>query len=407
MRGHAPPSSVLQQQLLQRVVDILGVALFLFVLLILADSLEVWQPDYRAFDLRVYHLAFDHIASDDLYLHGYPRLPFTYPPSALLVLPVVGLPWPAARLALYLISAACVWLTVHLTLCSAASRSAFSRPGAVGVFASLTLLSFPLWHGLSLGQAAPIVMGLTALATLGRASRFSGFWLGSATAIKLTPAVFAFYWWINGRRRDARIASGTFAMWTLAGALVMPESSRWYFLKGGAMQADVPYANLSNQSLKGIVLRAGFDSFASWLVVVSLSLALLAWALDVSRRLTERGWIAAAVPLVGVWAGVASPIAWVHAFGWWVPLAAAVGVLGRTIPDVVAAVALIVTPYAILTIATGSQQPDSVVAHLVAAEYTILAIFVTAWLGWRIGRPSPAPEDLAAVPPTPDRAWGQ
>lgn len=341
----------------------------------------------RAPDVQVYHLAIPHLLSDDVYEHYYPDLasPYTYPPSALLLLGLLAVPLEHARVIIFAALVASVWITARLVVRSAGRGSGWDSTAVTGAVAAVTILSLPLFLAAGLGQAAPVVMALSAWGMLGASSRLRGSWVGTAAAIKLTPAAFALHWWTIGRSWDATVAAASFVVWTALGWGLMPVSSGWYFL-GGVMRAPQDYTNISNQALSGIAARAGWETSAQRVSVVVVSAVLLLVALVVARRVQQAGWSAAAVALVGVWSGVCAPLAWIHAFGWWVPLAAAIALYGRTKRDIVVAVLMVLWPYVPLVTSPGSG-PSGL---LNTAGYAIGAVLATAWLWWRVGaRPSP------------------
>lgn len=342
--------------------------------------------EVRPVDLLVYHLAVGHIGADDAFKHSFPELPFTYPPSGLLLLLPAALPVALVSAALYLASAASMWITVRLVVrASAACGTIWNRVGAVSLMSALGLLTWPMTLGMSLGQVAPIVMGMTAVATLRVRPQMKGpLLLGTATALKLTPALFALFWWRIGQKRSAALAGATFLAWTAVSALIMPRFSRWYFLDGGVMAADHDYANLSNQAVSGVVQRLGAEGAAAVLATLTLSAAMLIGSMAVAVRLHSAGWNAVAVTLLGVWSGVIAPVAWIHAFGWWVPLAIAIGLTGRRRTDVAAAVLVYLLPFTLLLGGSISEPPSGTSQSPVSAAYALLACGVTIWLWWRI-----------------------
>ncbi len=167
----------------------------------------------------------------------------------------------------------------------------------------------------------------------------------------------------------------------------MPNSAMAY-LRGGVVDADDWYAadagNLSNQALTGIAARAGLESQPSRLVVLGLSVALLLVGLFAAKRLHDAGWTAVGVALLGVWSGVAAPVGWIHAFGWWVPLAVAIALTGRQKSDVLMALAVVVTPSLLLLGRLGDVQFTGVWALVWTSNYALVAVLVTAWLWWRV-----------------------
>lgn len=354
--------------------DVAGVGLYLAVVALVAGVLR----DVRAPDVQVYHLALEHLGADDVYRHFYPDLaaPYTYPPSALVLLAWLAVPLAAARVLMLVATTVSVWVTAAVVVRTAARGSPWDRAGTVGAVSAVTLLSLPLFLAAGLGQAAPVVMGLSAWGMLGARSRWRGAWVGTAAALKLTPAAFALHWWSTGRRRDCLVTGAAFLAWTALGWWAMPASSQWYYLDGGVLRAPQDYTNVSNQALSGIAARAGWESPLAGVGVLGVCAALLAAGLLVARRAHGAGWEAAAVALVGLWSGVCAPLAWIHAFGWWVPLAVAIALHGRTRRDVLVAVVTALWPAALLAVPTGPGP------SIGSAWYPLGVVLVTTWL-WR------------------------
>ncbi len=90
-----------------RAVDVLGVLGFVTVALLMGWLSLGVDPA----DLRVYHLAAGNILADDVFHHTFPDWPYVYPPSALLVMIMLGAPLPFARILTFIASVASVWVT--------------------------------------------------------------------------------------------------------------------------------------------------------------------------------------------------------------------------------------------------------------------------------------------------------
>ncbi len=385
-----------------RALDVVGV-LFLGAILAMIAPI-IWR--FTGHDLNVYHYAVAHLLTDDVYEFVYPEWPFLYPPSALLALTPSGLALPVARALMFACSVLAVVATVTVTVRSAARGTAVDRVGPVAMLSALSLLTWPFIFGSVLGQVAPVIVGLTAVGVLGRRSRWNGVWLGTAIAIKLTPAAFWLYWGSVRRWRALLVSVGTFLAWTLVAALIMPSSSRWYFWDGGMFQADVEYDSLSNQSITGIAARMGLDGPAGRAGALVVAGAGLLAAVFVARRLHRVGWSAAAVGLVGIWTGLVAPVAWTHAFGWWPQLAIAVWLCGRRSADVVVAGAVYFAPLLVLVGPLDSPNPSGLSQQLQGATYALIAVAVTVYLSWRVrsaGGPVPVPRDSVLAGPGPDR----
>ncbi len=379
--------------------DVVGVGVMLALLVRAADVMGTAQPG----DLRVYHQAVEHLLSDDVFEHRYPEWPFTYPPSALVILGFTALPWPVIRVLMALLTGGACLVTMALTMRRAAPGTAWTRPGPVAGASAVMFLAPATAHGMLMGQAAPLVLALTAIAAFGQRPVRAGVLMAVAIAVKLTPALFVVHWAHMGERRRVITAVLTFAGITTGAALVMPHSTWWYFGQGGVLRAEQSYASPSNQAIAGTLARLGWDSALGRVVALALALALLPWALSVARRMRERGRMAVAVPLVGVWSGLAAPLAWVHAFGWWVPLGVAIALTGRRALDLAIAGVAVVGPSLMWTLHLGFPASGGALASLWLANHLIVGLLVTALLDLttrsRPGAAAPITEDLALAGP--------
>lgn len=327
-----------------------------------------------AFDFVIYREAARRLAYDDVYDRSYLGLPFAYPPSSLAFLQPTTLPTPFGQALWFALGMGAIWVTMRLIAQAAAPGSWWSRPGGTSALAAAGLLTHPIQHALLIGQVTPLLMGVVAVATLGRNRRSDGVLVGLATSVKLTPALFAAWWWLVGRRRDALVAAATFGVAGAVGWVLMPRSSRHYFLEGGflALEGNTPAEGLGNQAILGVALRVGVAP--GWALPVSVVVGVLfaVWILGVSRRLSLGGWAGIAVPLVGVGAGLAAPLGWSHAFVWWAPLAAAIALSRRGRADLL--IAALIFCSALIPIR------DSVGRPLTSMLYLVMGAGVTLWL---------------------------
>ena len=188
-----------------------------------------------ALDLRVYRAA-----GHSLYDHGAPysslftasRLPFTYPPFALLVLSplslgplavIKGLWWLCNGLALigllYLVIVTALGVSRRPALILAAAGA------AVG-----TLAREPLRSNLDYGQINLLLMALVVVDVARVKGRARGLLIGVAAAIKLTPLVYLAYFVVNRDRRSAVRGAGCFVAATALAWLIVPsDSTRYWF----------------------------------------------------------------------------------------------------------------------------------------------------------------------------------
>lgn len=341
------------------------------------------RPVRLDIDFLIYREAVPHLLSDDVYEPLFESLPFAYPPSALLFLAPAALPAESvARVLWFLLGLSGAWLAMRLTAQEAAPSSWWSTlPGSVLLTAG-ALLTFPIQTSLLAGQVPAILMGMVAIAALGRHRVTDGPLLGVATSIKLTPGLFAVWWWIIGRRKDAAIAGATTLAVFALGWLFMPDSSIRYFLQGGMFDLDrnSPARRISNQSLYGVAARAGLEGAWERALWISLTVLITGWALNCARQLAGAGQLAVAVSLVGVWSAIAAPLAWTHAFVWWAPLGTAIGLSGLPRSRGVAAAIWVVAFIPVFPLQSHTPLLDGILGIL----YPATAILATYWSSRRI-----------------------
>jgi alpha-1,2-mannosyltransferase len=124
------------------------------------------------------------------------------------------------------------------------------------------------------------------------------------------------------RRRAAWTAAAGAAGITLGAVLALPGDSADYWL-AAVFDSDRLGSNrgTSNQSLRGMLLRLGYDSGALWLLAC-LPVAVLGFRL--AARAARAGQELAGVAIVGLLAVLLSPVAWIHHLTW---VVVALGVL--------------------------------------------------------------------------------
>lgn len=288
-------------------------------------------------DLHVYRMGADAALGGDLYRVRFPTasLPFTYPPfPALLMLPLGWLAWPLA---------AAVWTAASVGSLLVALRVTIDHLGpdahrvladrrTLGLLVVAAIAAQPVWSTLSFGQVNLMLMALVLLDVLGPQHRFSGWLVGLAAGIKLTPLFLLAFLVAVGRRRAAAVAAGSFAATALLALAVAPRESVTYWtttLFDSSRIGATEFAG--NQSLNGLLARLLGHDAPTWLWVACATpvalVALLAarrlWATgrDVDRLL---GLSSAALAMV-----LCSPISWDHHWVWLVPLALGVLASGR------------------------------------------------------------------------------
>lgn len=297
-----------------------------------------WPWDPRVVDLEVYQYA-GRVLLDggDILSARTPRdgLAFIYPPfAALLCVPLVAIP-PVALKALWLAATAVAVLAVLHRLGLTGWPLSLATTGCV-------LFVEPVRETIGFGQVNVFLMAMVVLDLVpgprllsrvrplsgrlsGRRMLPVGVLTGIATAIKLTPGLFAVYLLLARQWRSVGWLVLTTGGATLLGALVLPRESLafWQVLLGGDTRTGYT-SFLFNQSILSAVLRfLGETGSAHRLgLLLSVCVALAgAWAAALWHR---QGHVLFAVSLCGVATLLASPLSWTHHFVWVVPLAAAV-----------------------------------------------------------------------------------
>jgi alpha-1,2-mannosyltransferase len=251
-------------------------------------------PDQRLVDLDVYRTGgLSVLRGQPLYtmLTQPPQLlPFTYPPAAaLFAVPLAVLPWPAAQLAwvpfVYVPLAVVIWYAFAPLL----RRAGRLRPAAFAiVFAGCAYL-FPVRDEMRFGQVDLVLLALAVADCAAREPRWPrGALVGLATAIKLVPGVFVVYLWLSGRRRAALTAALVALAVTLAAWLLLPQDSVTYWTSAIFDSGRLgPNSGTSNQSLRGLLLRAFLPAGLPGVIWVVVAAAVAVAGFALVRRLTR------------------------------------------------------------------------------------------------------------------------
>lgn len=252
-----------------------------------------------------------------LYQLRFGGLPFTYPPFAAVVFTAAAaVPWRIAVAVLTVASAAALPTALYLALrlpgpAREPARGPAWRLALAAAVAAIWLE--PTRATLGYGQV-DILLAVAVLydLSLPDASRRKGVAIGLAAGLKLTPAIFAAYLLITGRRRAAVTASAVFAGTAVAGFAVLPASSAWYWAGRFASPGHVSQVqNPQNQSLLGTLARTMHTAHVLpvWLpLAAAVAVAGLALAAAASRRGDE----ALGFSLCALTGLLISPISWIH-----------------------------------------------------------------------------------------------
>ncbi len=256
-----------------------------------------------------------------------PRLPFTYPPiAAVLLAPLALVPATVAGTVLTLVTIALAAAVLRLFL-----RRLSLNPAAAGWLLPAALFLEPVRNTLSFGQVNVILMALVAFDSMAVEPPWPrGVLTGLAAAVKLTPALFVLFFLLRRDYRAAAIAALSFAAATGLGfALAGRDSVRYWtsvvFQVGRVGHPD--YA--ANQSLQGVLARAGLSGLAGLAAWLVLSLAVLVVAGLGMRRALAAGEPCLALSLNAFAALLVSPISWSHHWVWCVPAILTLASLAR------------------------------------------------------------------------------
>jgi len=276
-------------------------------------------PDQRLVDLDVYRTGgLSVLRGQPLYtmLTQPPQLlPFTYPPAAaLFAAPLAVLPWPAAQLAwvpfVYVPLAVVIWYAFAPLL----RRAGRLRPAVFAIVFAACAYLFPVRDEMRFGQVDLVLLALAVADCAAREPRWPrGALVGLATAIKLVPGVFVVYLWLSGRRRAALTAALVALAVTLGSWLLLPQDSVTYWTSAIFDSGRLgPNSGTSNQSLRGLLLRAflpvGLPGVI-W-VVVAAAVALAGFA--AVRRLARQSRDTEAMAVTALVGVLASPVSWIH-----------------------------------------------------------------------------------------------
>ncbi len=283
-------------------------------------------------DLAVYERGGEAVRDGaHLYALRFPgALAFTYPPFAALLL--AGLTLPANAVLELLLTAMslallpsifALALAVDLRSAPASASRWLRRRDRVALAlaaAAAALWLEPVWTTLRYGQIDLVIAALV-LWDLSRAdtARCKGVGIGVATALKLTPAIFALYLLLTQRVRAAAVALVTFVATVALAFVVLPGDSREYwsgaFIEPGRVGR---IENAANQSLRGALARLlhTTDVGGVWLCVAAI-VAVVGMALAVAAG--RRGDEARGFSLCALTGLLVSPISWSHHWALAVP----------------------------------------------------------------------------------------
>jgi alpha-1,2-mannosyltransferase len=262
---------------------------------------------------------------------GGPALKFTYPPfAAVLFSQLARLP-QAAALALFnatgvLVAVLAAVRTVRYWNAKGDWRATFRSPGNCWAAAVLvlTVLNLGPWREtLMFGQINALLMGLMATDLLARNPRWtrgfpgSGFLVGVAAGIKLTPLVFGLYYLVRKDWRGLLNMAAGFTATVVFGWLLRPvESVQFWFemLPDTSRMGGAGYVD--NLSLKGALLHFGVPEASVTVPWLVLSLMVVALGASVIKAASDQGARVVAVSATALTMLLVSPVSWSHHWVW-------------------------------------------------------------------------------------------
>jgi alpha-1,2-mannosyltransferase len=262
-----------------------------------------------------------------------PRLPFTYPPiAAVLLSPLSVVPMAVASTVLTLGTIALLGVVLRVFL----RRLARAGGGSLWQLAWLmpaALFLEPARNTLGFGQVNIVLMAMMSLDCLTVAPRWPrGALTGLAAAVKLTPAVFVLFFLLRRDYKAAGTTAAFFAAATGVGFLLAWHDSIRYWtdtvLRPGRI-GGLSYA--SNQCLLAVLARAGLHpqttaATAAWAALSAVVLAVACRGMRRALAASEDCW---ALSLNAFAALLISPVSWSHHWVWSVPAMLTLVALGR------------------------------------------------------------------------------
>jgi alpha-1,2-mannosyltransferase len=244
-------------------------------------------------------------------------LPFTYPPFAAVVFTGLAVvPWRVAVTVLTGASVVALPAALYLVLrLPGPSRIPARGPAWTVALAVATAAIWlePARATLGYGQVDILLTAAVLYdLSLPDTARCKGVLIGLVAGLKLTPAIFAVYLLVTGRRRAAAIAAAAFAGTVAVGFSVFPASSAWFWSGRFASPGHVsPVQNPQNQSLYGALARAMHTAHVLpvWL---PLATAVAAAGLALAAAASRRGDEALGFSLCAATGLLISPISWIH-----------------------------------------------------------------------------------------------
>jgi alpha-1,2-mannosyltransferase len=339
-------------------------------------------------DLLVYRFGSEAAArGPDLYhLRGPSGLPYTYPPfAAFFMWPLTLMPVTVEKQVVLMANVGLAWLLLATCL-RAVGGGRPSRPGLVALttlLLPLVLVLEPIQSTISFGQINLLLAVAIALDLLVIPARYRGILIGTATAIKLTPAIYILYLLMRRQFRQAALAASSAVACTAVGFLLLPALSRDYWLRVVFDSGRIGGQDYTgNQSIWGGMYRLWEPAAPPrvlWVALVAAALATLWWIATHDDAVTPLEGYA----LAGLSTSLVSPISWTHHLTWVVPLLVVLGAAARERQGLIRP-ALLVATFAVFAVQLpwqfgkppGHHWSQGVIGQALESSYVLLMIVV-------------------------------
>ncbi|GAB7047855.1 glycosyltransferase 87 family protein [Catenuloplanes indicus] len=362
-------------------------------------------PDDRLSDLHIYYGAAEAVRAGDA-LYGFVAEnggPFTYPPfAAVLFLPLTWIPELTLRIVWLAATAGAVAaIGAAMSRLVPARRTALLAP----LLAFAVLITSSAQSNLRFGQVSAFLVLLALVDAAGLTpARHRGVLIGVAAAIKLIPLLFVVFLVWSRQTGAAVRAAVTFAGCAVLGALALPSDS-WTYWSGTVLRTSRigDLASTGNQSINGMLLRAGVPQTAVWVAVAGAVCVVALWH---ARRAHLAGEPGRAAVLAGCATVAASPVSWTH-HQVWLPLAAimlitAGGGRARPVAGTVLLCAAVLSPSTVLRAA--GAYPGLAFLGDNARTLATIAVCLT---GLGLARAAGSPPVLPLPRSDPGRRWSR
>ena len=321
------------------------------------------------------------------------RLPFTYPPFALIALsPLAWLNFIWTQSALWALSVSLTAGALLLALRTAGVRlTTRTCYAALGSVCASVLVLEPVRSDMDYGQIELILMALTVIDFLAAPRKVRGALIGIVASVKLTPLIFILAFIAVRDFKSGARSLATFAACTALSWGFFPSASRKFWLsdvRQPGRTGNPIYAG--NQCWYAVITRLTFLGGARELAWIVVSLGTLGIGIFVAWRCGRDNRPVPALVATALTGLLISPISWSHHWVWviFIPLAAwgqegtrGKGLLEACLAGIIALT--ILSPYWLLQ---GSGAGEILQALLPLWTGGVLVVWAAVeWRGMRAG----------------------